>query len=190
MPGKPSQGRPYCRGEKTNGDPCRNRAAAGSAYCASHGGGKRKPGRKTKLTNDVVATIVQALERGVTYEVAALAAGIDKSTLHDWRRKGAADLEAGKATPFAHLVDELTRATAEAEVGLVRVIRSHAMMDWKAAAWLLERRAPERWARPDSKADSEVDDRAKPREVAPVDKTRAQIVTILAAATKAPATSD
>jgi hypothetical protein len=45
---------------------------------------------------------------------------------------------------LARLADDLPPAVAES--ALVAGLRDAARLDWKAAAWLLERRWPERWA--------------------------------------------
>jgi hypothetical protein len=45
---------------------------------------------------------------------------------------------------LAGLADELPAAVAEST--LVAGLRDAARLDWKAAAWLLERRWPQRWA--------------------------------------------
>lgn len=178
--------RPKCRGTTAKGDPCRNRAAAGSAYCSAHGGGKRPPGRPTKLTRDLITTIVDEVANGAYYAQAAEAAGIHRDTLGAWRTTGEEDLDAGRDTLFAALVSELTRATAEAELLMVRTIRGHAPLDWRAAAWYLERRAPDRWGRRDKvSVDGEV--RSRPRDVTPEGPARDTILELLAAATRPPA---
>lgn len=48
------------------------------------------------------------------------------------------------------------RARAEAEATLVaRVAKAAQNGSWSAAAWLLERRAPERWGKPSDRVNSE-----------------------------------
>jgi hypothetical protein len=185
MPGQPSADRPLCRDTTKTGTPCRNRAAAGSAYCGPHGGGKKRVGAPSKLDHATINTLVEALELGLTWEVAAATIGVHKSTLHGWRDKGAADLEAGKPTLYADLVDRLTRAVAVAELELVRTVKAHGPVDWRAAAWILERRHPDRWARRTSGGDNL--ETMEPRTVAPDAPARDAIVAILAKATAPPA---
>lgn len=43
----------------------------------------------------------------------------------------------------------MQRAEAESERALVAIVRAAAPKTWTAAAWLLERRFPARWARPE-----------------------------------------
>jgi hypothetical protein len=189
MPGKPSAYRPACRANTKAGKPCKAKAAAGSAYCAVHGGATGKVGAPLKLDHGVINAVVEVIQRGVTWEVAAQAIGVHRSTLAEWRTRGELDREEGKPTVYADLADALTRATAEGEASLIRVIRSHALLDWRAAAWLLERRHRERWA---SKVtiDAASSELAEPRTVAPADGKRESIVAILAKATAKPAGAD
>ena len=187
MPGKPSAGRPLCRGTTAANKPCRQRAAAGSAYCAQHGGARRKTGRPTKLDEGTALLILEAITIGATLEVAAQSAGINVATLYNWRDRGEDDLEHGRDSVFARFVEDFTRAQAEGEVTLIRVIRSQGPADWRAAAWLLERRHRERWARtPADTIDPEVAERALPRDVVPDETKRDTILGILAAATAPP----
>lgn len=188
MPGNPGRGRPTCRGTTAAGAPCRQKATAGSAYCAAHGGGKRRVGRPSKLNPETSTAIIDAVRTGATLDVAAAAAGINVGTLHKWRDRGETDLNAAHDTIYARLVDELTRATAAGEVSLVRMIRSAGLTDWRAAAWLLERRAPSRWAR-EGQADDADSALLAPRTVTPAAERRDELVAILAQATRPPATT-
>jgi len=51
------------------------------------------------------------------------------------------------AAGFAEFAEALTRARARAEMREVLLIVQHAKSDWRAAAWMLERRRPERYGR-------------------------------------------
>lgn len=186
-------GRPHCRGVtnegKPNERPCKAKAAAGSMFCANHGGGKKRPGRESLLTPEFIDNLAKVVATGVTWAVAAQAVGIGESTIHHWRAQGADDIEADKDSPYRQLVEALTRAEAEAEQVLVEVIRAHSALDWRAAAFLLERRRPERWAKR-AHLDIDVGERAKPRDVKPAGSTRETIIEILARATAAPEPSE
>ena len=176
--------RPLCRATTHAGAPCRNRSAAGSAYCGVHGGGRRV-GQPLKLTRDVHDRITEAVETGATYEVAAIAAGIHRDTFRVWREQGETDRAAGLTTIYSDLAAAVQDARARGEVELARKIRAHASLDWKAAAWLLERRHPERWARREH-VDLELTERAEPRTVTPAGAERAAILELLATATSSP----
>jgi len=181
-----NRGRPLCRGTRKDGNPCQQRAAKGSAYCAQHGGAKRKTGRPSKINGELVDAVLELVAHGSTFHAAAQAAGVDRTTLHAWRERGEADLDAGKDTVYARLAHGLPRARARGEASLVDTIRAHATLDWRAAAWLLERRNPEDWAKRDS-LDVNVNERAKPRDIAPTDTNRDRILDVLNRALQPPA---
>jgi len=90
-------------------------------------------------------------------EVAAAFAGIHRSTLFDWMRRGARERERRlKGEPpnveedaFVEFSDAIQKALAEAEVRDVAIIGKAAQEHWQAAAWRLERKFPERWGRRD-----------------------------------------
>lgn len=99
--------------------------------------------RPSKLTSEVEARIVEAVELGVTWERAADAAGIGASTLREWRQRGEAD-----EAPFAAFVAALKRAEGDGVARALRTIRQAAESGtWQAAAWLLERRYPADYGR-------------------------------------------
>ena len=100
-------------------------------------------GRPSKLTPEVEARIVEAVELGATWEKAAEAAGVGASTLREWRQRGEAD-----EAPFAAFLAALKRAEAEGVARALRTIRQAAESgQWTAAAWLLERRYPADYGR-------------------------------------------
>jgi len=111
---------------------------------------------KTKLTPERQEIIVGALEAGNHDEVAAQAAGIGKASFYNWLKRGQAELERVEAAPnakvrhseqpFVDFLDAITRARAKAEPAMVSRIRELGERDWRALAWMLERRFSGRWA--------------------------------------------
>ena len=104
-------------------------------------------GRPTKLTPQVHDAIVKAVRGGNYPEVAAQCAGIDRATYFRW-------MQYGESTDESHAIyrdfrDAVTRARAWAERKMVRVIRTAAITDARAAEWYLERSASDRWGRRD-----------------------------------------
>lgn len=103
--------------------------------------------RPTKLSPEIEERIVSAVRAGTSIAGAAAYAGIDPSTFHRWmergdpKRTGRAD---GRYREFRARVEQ---ASGEAEVRDVTVIAKAAPSDWRAAAWRLERRRPERYGR-------------------------------------------
>jgi hypothetical protein len=113
-------------------------------------------GRPTKLTKDLIDTIVEMVKNCAYVETACASVGIDKQTLYTWLRE-AADLRVKiakdkKATPkpgtrlalVLTFSDAVKSAKAEAENSSVLIIASAAQ--WQARAWLLERQRPELYA--------------------------------------------
>jgi hypothetical protein len=89
------------------------------------------------LTADVVDEIGRLVAAGARAEEAAAAAGVSRTSYYRWMAAG------------GELRDRVERARAESEVVLViRIARAAERGSWQAAAWLLERQWPERWARP------------------------------------------
>ena len=101
-----------------------------------------------KLTPLVQKRITDAITAGNYIETAAAYAGISKDTLFVWLRKGART-HRGVYFEFAKAVD---KALADAEVRDVATIATAAAIHWQAAAWRLERKHPDRWARRDRDA--------------------------------------
>src|SRR5436309_11236469 len=98
--------------------------------------------RPTKLTAAVRKTICDAVREGSSFEGACEAAGVAVSTGHEWFARGMGRDPRGRpaAASFAEFAEALTRARAEAELREVKQIVAASKDDWRAAAWLLERR--------------------------------------------------
>jgi hypothetical protein len=97
--------------------------------------------RPTKFTSTTVAHLLTAIRAGLPYRLAAEAAGISETTFHEWQR-GEFPRGADKHLK-AQFSEELTRARGESALRLMGVINQAAPDDWRAAAWILERRFPQ-----------------------------------------------
>lgn len=108
-------------------------------------------GRPAKLTPEVQRRIVQLIRAGNTIDVSCEAAGIERETYSGWMRRG---LEGGSTNrPHREFRAAAQQAQAEAEAILVtRIAKAATNGSWTAAAWLLERRAPTRWAKQSERA--------------------------------------
>jgi hypothetical protein len=91
----------------------------------------------TTAIGDKICTIVR---RGNFRDMAVAQVGISRQTMYNWIRWGGE----GKA-PYAAFLVKLEQAESEAEDVLVVHVRQQAKLDWRAAAWLLERRGSKRW---------------------------------------------
>ena len=100
-------------------------------------------GRPTICTPDVIEAVCENVKAGMPRKWAAIHAGISKATYYDWKARG----EKGDQ-PYATFLDRLTRAEAQdmanliAEVGgaQTNLPQGVSQSDWRAQAWLLERR--------------------------------------------------
>ena len=90
-----------------------------------------------KDTPEVRARILEALRVGATYRAACEYAGVSDDSLARWR---AAD---------AGFAEALKSACAQAYMRNLGIIQKAATKMWQAAAWWLERKFPEEWARRD-----------------------------------------
>jgi hypothetical protein len=92
----------------------------------------------------VLDTVVQALRSGNYLDTCASLAGVHPDTLKQWLKRGAQD-PTGQ-TPEGRLWARIAAAMSEAEAIDVARMNRAAQKDWRAAAWVLERRWPERWS--------------------------------------------
>jgi hypothetical protein len=95
--------------------------------------------RPSKFTNELGERICYLVRQGVPLRHALGSEGISKTTLHGWRQK-AKDGE----QPFVLFAEKLEASMGGMVVDYVQPIHAAALGgDWKAASWMLERRAPE-----------------------------------------------
>ncbi len=90
----------------------------------------------------VIDRLVALVAAGNHITVACGVVGISTESLDAW-------MDADDA-----LADRVQRAQAEGEARNVALIARAATDSWQAAAWLLERSAPERWGRPARRAET------------------------------------
>lgn len=102
-----------------------------------------KPGRPSKLTPETAQRILDCIRAGNYLETSAAYAGISKSSLFNYLRRG----NQQRRGKYRELLESVERALAEAEVRDVLTIERASKSDWKAAAWRLERKFPTRWGR-------------------------------------------
>lgn len=102
-----------------------------------NGTGKHKGGRPTKRTPDRETLLLAAIAKGIPYKVACKLGCVGFTTFNDWRH----------SNPLFNEKVEMAEGVAIARN--VALIQKAASKDWKAAAWLLERRHPDMFARPE-----------------------------------------
>jgi hypothetical protein len=89
--------------------------------------------RRTKYTPATLAKIIQSIELGATYEIAAGYAGITPSTFYDWK--------ANKAE-FSEAINE-----AEGKAATKWLAKIEQDPSWQSSAWKLERRYPHQYGK-------------------------------------------
>jgi hypothetical protein len=103
------------------------------------GSRRRGPGRPPKLNADVVGKILMAVRAGNYPEVAARWAGISAATYYRWCKD--------PRPPFVAFRAALDMADAECEAMVIGNLFRLSRTSKRAAAFLLERRWPEKWAK-------------------------------------------
>lgn len=98
---------------------------------------KRRP---TKFTPETVDRLIEAVRLGLPLHLAAESAGVSYQTFNEWQQ---GRFPRGADKDLKHEFSEaLTRAKGESALRLMDLIQSAAPDDWRAAAWILERRFP------------------------------------------------
>lgn len=103
-----------------------------------------------RLTPQVTRDIAQHVRHGNYLETAAAAVGVHKNTLHTWLRRGRQAIERAwpiKDAEYAAFHRAVHEAMAESEVRTLDRLTQAGAGDWRAHAWRLERRFPDRWGR-------------------------------------------
>jgi len=98
---------------------------------------------KPKLNKKIQDHICEVLKDGNYIITACEASGISKNAFFMWMNKGE------KATEgiYKDFYDSVKKAQADSETFLLKTIKVKSLEQWQAAAWMLERKFPERWGR-------------------------------------------
>src|SRR5579859_3620556 len=108
----------------------------------------RKPGRPNKLKPETLSKLVEAIEVGLTYDLACHYARISYMTFRRWLDRGGQDVEAGKSTVFSEFCEAIKSAEGRAAMKWqLKIEKAASLGDWHAAAWKLERRYPDKYGR-------------------------------------------
>lgn len=130
-----------CSATTHKGKPCSNHVVHGETLCASHLG--RAHGPEPMLDDELTAKVAAMLSAGNYLDVACSAAGISKGAYRKWMLMG----RSPKHPLHQRFRERVEQAQAVGEARNVTIIAEAARTNWQAAAWLLERTNPERWAR-------------------------------------------
>jgi hypothetical protein len=83
---------------------------------------------------------------GINMLIAAASMGLKIDKVRNWNARGRRDIAEGKDTPFARWWSAMLVAKASCEANWVSRLNEGAVTDWRAAAFMLERRFHVRWA--------------------------------------------
>lgn len=119
-------------------------------------------GRPTKLTPRTRAVLLDAIESGATFVLAAHAASITYETFNEWRKQ------------YPYFSEAVENAVANSALFHLRNIKEHAADDWRASSWILEHRFPDEYG---SKARVQVDGQIT---IKAVIEARTAVITALA----------
>ena len=99
--------------------------------------------------------ICERVQMGAPKKAAIGSAGCSEKVLYEWIAKGHRDLKAGRTSPYSEFADRFARAEEHLVVGCVAEIRAAGRHptrpDWRAVAWLLERRFAQEWGPPEQR---------------------------------------
>ena len=101
------------------------------------------------MTDENIAAILRTVALGVWPERAAQMHGVSGAAMRKYKERN------------PEFVTSIEKAEAQAESGYLGKILRHSDKQWTAAAWMLERRWPDRWAKrdatPEQSSESDVD---------------------------------
>ena len=102
-----------------------------------------KVGAKEKCTKEAIERAVDLKKGGAHNKDIAAALGIHQSTFYEW-------LSNPKSAKQKEFSERIKKAEADYKNALlVTIEKASRERDWKAAAWLLERKYPDEYARTD-----------------------------------------
>lgn len=100
-------------------------------------------GRKLKISKKIKQKFFEAIEIGLSYKSACAYSNISESSLYRWIKQGESDQESDIKSKQRTFFEELSNANSSVEIELIREIK--ASNDWRAKAFILERRFKKDW---------------------------------------------
>lgn len=108
-------------------------------------------GRHEKLTSELIEQVKSYISAGNCVKAVCQYIGVSESTWFRWIERG--EKETGSI--YYDFLESVRSAESAAEIRAVTGIVAAGKKDWKALAWFLERKYPEKWGK---KKEDEVDD--------------------------------
>ena len=97
-------------------------------------------GRPSKLTARCQEKLVEAIASGLPLKSAAALAGISYETLNRWKKRGEDSNGGPEYRQFCHALEQANAAAMQYHV---QNITEKSRLDWRASAWILEKRVRE-----------------------------------------------
>jgi hypothetical protein len=106
---------------------------------------KKNQGRPSKLTPELQGEMIVLLKSGNFIETVCKTVGINKSTYYDWMKKGEKSNQSHNK--YKIFQEAVKKAMAWSEARDVAIITKHSEENWRAAAWKLSRKHPNKWGK-------------------------------------------
>lgn len=108
--------------------------------------------RPETITPELIKKICEDIAKGFSYDMAAERNGVSPSTFFRWLKRGK---ESNSDQIYQDFTFEVRQASDFSEDEALQLIRSAAVINrnWKASAWFLEKRFPEKYKKPSSQCE-------------------------------------
>lgn len=116
-------------------------------------------GRPTEMNAEIIKEVSRLLPKTLYLETVADALGVHRTTFWRWYKRGLKEFKRLAKNPrsktkaseslFLDFCNAVKKGLAESELAAVSNIKRAGRKNWTASAWLLERRWPERWGKPE-----------------------------------------
>jgi transposase-like protein len=103
-------------------------------------------GRPPKLDNEKIEKFCDLIIQGRSFAKAAIMIGVSPSTLQRWLKRGRNEQDGSMYRKLVDMVDEATELS-EFELRHRVSLAGQDSKNWRALAWMLERRFPEKYGK-------------------------------------------
>lgn len=106
-----------------------------------------KSGRKFKLTNKLIEMFCDCVRSGLSNRDACMACKISEETYYGWVRDVENKVEDENYAMKLKLIDSIKEAEVQFKNIHIQNITNLSKQDWKASAWILERKFPKEYSK-------------------------------------------
>lgn len=105
---------------------------------------KKKVGRKSKLTDEIIEDIKKAVAMGLNNKAVCDYVGLSEPTFYDYYAKGEEDFNNNVESQFSKFFKSYKKARADFRIyHLAKIRQASESGSWQASAWCLERCMPD-----------------------------------------------